>query len=143
MLPKSSFLKRHLHVVVTAAAFVFLGGAIYIFFFLDWVKYPSYLEKTEYCYSPNHEYYITLWQSAWSAKTDQLYAKGTAKLYDKTGKLLYSGKTFLSNEFGPLWADNPYGKSSVVFVESSVNWSFELPTSPGRAPKSPSNRGCF
>ncbi|MDR2924535.1 MAG: hypothetical protein LBU76_01020 [Azoarcus sp.] len=143
MLQKSSFLEEYLSEIITTAFFVAIVGAIYVCFFLDWVKYPSYSNTIEYCYSPNHEYYVLRWQSPWSATTDQLHVKGTAKLYDKTGKLLYSSKTDLSEEFGPIWGDYSDGRSVVFYGGTEEpGWGYDLPSSPGHDYSMP-NRKCY
>ena len=145
MLQKSSFLKRHLCAVITATVFMVLGGGgLCLLFFLDWVKYPKDENALEYCYSPNHEYYITRWQSPWASYTDEMFVRGTAKLYDKTGKLLYSNKTDLSFEFGPWWIDDPAGRRSSVVYQGTEKpgWGYNLPSSPGHDYSGPS-RKCY
>jgi hypothetical protein len=133
MLQKSSFLKEHLRAIAIVASLVVIGGAIYVCFFLDWVKYPIYEDAIDYCYSPNHEYYVVRRQSWWNSKFDQTYVRGTAKLYDKTGKLLYSDKTYLSLEAGPWWVDDAAGKRPSVVYQSTEKpgWGYDLPSSPG------------
>jgi hypothetical protein len=88
-----------------------------------------------------------------AAFEEPLYAVGTAKLYNKNGKLLYSGKTNLSEDYGPNWCaacsppdakmvcerNNdgiatfcevlPRNKVPVVYFHPS-DWDFALPSSP-------------
>jgi hypothetical protein len=71
-------------------------------------------------------------QTPFNSQLDQLYVSGTAKLYDKTGKLLYKGKTGFG-EAGPIWSE---GKQPIVFFQSTdlEYWRYDLPTSPGDSP---------
>lgn len=136
------FMKQHPLTAFFTAFFVVLAGGIYVLFFLDWIRYPSYAngDVSSYrCYSPNREYYVERWQSPWSAVQDQLYVAGTAKLYDKTGMLLYSNKANLSTEFGPEWFDESLSHSS-VFYQGSYDWIYQLPSPSGDTGSN--NRGC-
>ncbi|MDR2924533.1 MAG: hypothetical protein LBU76_01010 [Azoarcus sp.] len=144
MLQKSSFLEEYLSEIITTTFFVALVGAIYVCFFLDWIRYPRGENVLKYCYSPNHEYYITLWQSPWASQTDERFVVGTAKLYDKTGKLLYSNKTHISLEYGPIWGDYSDGRS-VVFYQGTEEpgWGYDLPTPSGRRDYSGPSRNCY
>jgi hypothetical protein len=117
---------------------VVLVAAWFLFFEYDWIGYPRYEWGDEICYSPNHEYYIVRLQTPFSAlfSSDPLYTIGTAKLYDKSGKLLYKGKTLLDGEAGPMWAGAEINKPCVFFVGladgvDSRDWWYDLPTSPG------------
>ncbi|MDR2925323.1 MAG: hypothetical protein LBU76_05170 [Azoarcus sp.] len=102
----------------------------------NWVPYPSDSDYgPEICYSPNHDYYIKRYQTVAESLTDQLYAEGKAELYSKSGKLLYTGKTFLSMEVGPYW-----DFKSVYFL-GGYDWHVLLPTSTGVLLDR--NRGCF
>jgi hypothetical protein len=63
---------------------------------------------------------------------------GTARLYDRSGKLLYEQKTQINEEFGPEWLggheDDPMHRP-VVFYQGieDPGWRFILPESPGSA----------
>lgn len=115
----------------------------------DCVTYTASQLGEERCYSPNHEYYVVRLQTPFNALVaDPLYVRGTAKLYDKAGKLLYSGKTDLDDGAGPTWAEgiaSEGGTSSVSFIGNSMSegeWFSALPASPGKAPPKMS-RHCF
>lgn len=109
----------------------------YVTFEWDWLTYtdggPTAQER---CYSPNHEYYIVRYQSLVRALLPLTFepAFGTAILYDKLGKRLYSGKTFLDFQAGPLWGGGTTvdgEKYSVWFMGDSNDWLFILPSPPG------------
>jgi hypothetical protein len=144
MLQKLSFLRWHPFALFATGFFVVFGCAIYIYFFLDWVEYPEDENSLKYCYSPNHEYYITMWQSPWASHADEKSVRGTAKLYDKTGKLLYSHRAYISFEFGPRWFDGPAAHHwSVAYLDGEEpGWYFILPSSPGHDYSGP-NRVCY
>jgi len=100
------------------------------------VPYPSSLDYgPEICYSPNHEYYVRRYQTHAQSLKDQLFAEGMVELYDKSGKLLYKGKSLLSEDAGPFWTTDS------VFYIGNYEWGTDLPTSPGEHPTS--FRGCF
>ena len=121
---------------------VFLGITfVGVFGFFNWniVPYPSNSAYGPFvCYSPNHEYYIKRYQTALMSLTDQLYAKGVAVLYDKTGKELYRAKAALSGQGGPIWSHN-----TVFLGEAGDDWQdgVNLPSSPGEHPSR--DEGCF
>jgi hypothetical protein len=74
-------------------------------------------------------------QTPFSSQLDQLYVSGTAKLYDKKGKLLYKGKTTFG-EAGPMWFEDqsPGREGTVFFIGEELQeggWGYDLPTSPG------------
>jgi hypothetical protein len=146
MLPNSSFLlKRYLPTILIASLLAVAGGAIYVGFIWDWVKYPNFEGALERCYSPNHEYYIVFRQSWLESKSYQPHARGTAKLYDKTGKLLYSNKTYLSLEFGPTWSDDIRGHPGAVSFQGTEEpgWGYDLPSPTGISNYSGSSRRCY
>jgi hypothetical protein len=99
----------HKHPFLTAAAAALTAWiavcltVFYVLFVWDWVRYPCYAPNAlfcenpvELCYSPNHEYYIAMTQTLFNSHLDQLYVSGTAKLYDKTGKLLESVAKYIA-----------------------------------------------
>jgi hypothetical protein len=128
----------------------------FVIFQWDWVRYPCDLQTSptcsnpvEYATSPNGEYYIVRLQTPFEAAFEEpLYAVGTAKLYNKHGKLLYSGKAHLGEDYGPNWcaACSPPGAQVVCNEERSCeivprnkvptvyfdqsDWDFALPSSP-------------
>jgi hypothetical protein len=111
------------------AGFIILSGLLWVFIFnWDWVRWPNYSENEIRCYSPSGEYYILRRQSLFNAMffspQDRVY--GTARLYNKNGKLLYSEKTILSSEFGPHWFGN-----SVAYFGTLPEWYFKPPTPTG------------
>ena len=111
----------------------------FVFFEWNFVPYPTDSGYGPFvCYSPNHEYYIKRYQTPVQAIQDQLYAKGVAILYDKTGKKLYSSKAALSGQHGPVW-----GSNIVLFGEAGDDWQngVNLPSSPGEHPNT--DEGCF
>jgi hypothetical protein len=142
MFPKFRLFKKHPKTAIAIA----LAAAWFVLFQWDWMPYPHYRDGSSdgsidgRCYSPNHEYYIVRLQTPFNRLEDQLYVHGTAKLYDKMGKLLYSGRTWLSGEAGPSWVDS--GNSSSVHFQGDDNWIFSLPTPPGRNFSIP-NGHCF
>jgi len=108
----------------------------FILFGWHTVAYPTYSGFfSKNCYSPNHEYYIKRYQTPFQAIQDQLYAYGYAILYDKTGKKLFEGKTYVGND-NPYWFDD-----SVAFMGSNDDWYVKLPSSPGAHPET--YKGCF
>jgi hypothetical protein len=116
----------------------------------DCVTYTASEPGEERCYSPNHEYYVVRLQTPFNALVaDPLYVRGTAELYDKTGRLLYSGKTDLDYDAGPTWAEgiaSDGGTSSVSFIGNSMvegEWFAVLPSSPGKALPSEPAKPCF
>ncbi|MDM0077493.1 hypothetical protein QTH90_24015 [Variovorax sp. J2P1-59] len=112
-----------------------LGCAWYLVFKWNALDYPY---NNPYP-SPNGEYYITrhqtVWERLWRTYPDQY---GTARLYEKTGKLLYEGKTRFGDGAGPHWFPgfdgDPHPKPKVFMSEDDDGqyWNYELPTSPGR-----------
>jgi hypothetical protein len=124
----------------------FVGAALvllavwYVVFEWEWFSYTDGDPNVDKrCYSPNHEYYIVRLQTPFDAlAADSLYVSGTAKLYDKSDALLYTGRTLLSGESGPRWYGGlPGATPSVVFVgndhKTNPNgWAFDLPGSPGQ-----------
>jgi hypothetical protein len=134
---KKSFFHKHPVLTTFAAALSPWVVVFYVLFAWDWVRYPCDTPNglicenpVELCYSPNHEYYIVMTQTPFNAVQDQLYVSGTAKLYDKTGKLLYKGKTGFGETGTPAWRSKP-----VVYFPSDIgDWWYDLPTSPGDSP---------
>lgn len=125
----------------------FLLMVWYVVFECDWITYTGGAPSQERCYSPNREYYVVRLQSPFHALfTDSLYAEGTAKLYDKSGKQLYTAQTSLSSRDGPMWFDGFSGeRPSVTYIgdlSSRWEWKTDLPSSPGRYPSEP-QRSCF
>ena len=106
--------------------------------------YPGYDKGP--CYSPNHAYYVTRHQTLWEAmhiSTPHDY--GIARLYDRSGKLLYEKETLIDGEFGPEWLggfeDDPMNRPRVFYQGTEEpGWTFDLPAYPG---KSNSNRNCY
>jgi len=131
-------IKSHNKLLATILLFaVIAGGWVYFYFFLDWVTYPSYYDKTvenspeERCYSPNFQYYIIRKQTPFDYHFSMDNVSGTSTLYDASGKKLYSAKADLDEDNGPIWA-----RSSVYYLGAN-DWSYRLPTKPGRGD------GCF
>ena len=120
-----------------AASLLLVAFAIYPIFILDWWGYPGGRSEELRCYSPNHEYYIVRLQTPFNALVaDSVHVSGTAKLYDKSGTMLYQGETLLSAQFGPEWGvglGRAGDKYSVFFLgrDDGEEWGVELPTSPG------------
>jgi hypothetical protein len=108
------------------------------------VDYPSYNKGP--CYSPNHAYYITRHQTLWESLGVRFNSgSGSARLFDRSGKLLYEGETLISEEFGPEWFNGSGHDSSdhpAVFYlgNSGTAWLFTLPDSPGKGIR---NRSCY
>lgn len=123
---------------IASASLLLLAFAAYLVFYLDWMVYSGGWPDEERCYSANHEYYIVRLQTPFNALVaDSVHVSGTAKLYDKSGNMLYQGATMLSAQFGPEWSAGygaPGERYSVFFVgrEEGKEWGFELPTSPGK-----------
>jgi hypothetical protein len=80
-------------------------------------------------FSPNCEYYVTLHQTVWDRLFHSFWPDitGTAKLHDKTGLVLYSGRSDFEAHF-PIW--NEVGVS-MPGVRPVQNWYYQLSTSPG------------
>ena len=106
----------------------------------DLIVYTGGVQNSERCYSPNHEYYIVRLHTPIRALLTITLEPdfGTAKLYDKSGKLLYSGKTLLDFQAGPHWSAGWHGEKSSVFFMGNLGeekpdggWGVDLPTSPG------------
>lgn len=120
----------------------------YVVFQWDWVTYTDGgTTAQERCYSPNHEYYVVRSHSLIRSLMPIAFepAFGTAKLYDKSGRLLYSGKTFLDFQAGPLWGGGPTAdgeKYAVWFMGDLNNWLFTLPSTPGEDFSTP-EKHCF
>ena len=115
----------------------------YVVFEWDWLVYTDGRPSDERCYSPNHEYYVVRLQTPIRTLLEPI---GTAKLYDKSGKLLYKARTVLTGEAGPRWYDEFAGKSSSVMFIGNLSdeweWRFDLPSSPGNNPSKLEKR-CF
>lgn len=82
------------------------------------------------CYSSNHMYYVTqhqtLWEKLWRTYPDEY---GTARLYDRSGKLLYEGKTQTGDAgLGPRWFQE---RVSMGEDNSGKLWEARLPVPPG------------
>ena len=105
-----------------------LAGLWFLIFGWDWNRWPKYAMEELRCYSPNGEYYVVRFQSLanriFYPRQDHVY--GTAKLYNKDGKFLYSEKTILGSEYGPQWFGN-----SVAYFGTSPEWYFKPPTTTG------------
>jgi hypothetical protein len=99
------------------------------------VDYPSYAKGP--CYSPNHAYYITRHQTLWqSTNLSHSSEFGTARLFNRSGKLLYQKDTSLGGQAGPMWFDGAPSRSAdppqVFFMDNTdPGWIFILPSSPG------------
>lgn len=100
------------------------------------VDYPSHAEGP--CYSPNNAYYVTRHQTPWQS-TNLSYpaAYGTARLFDRSGRLLYEEETFIDGQGGPQWSGGPKDGSTnewVVYYQGTEDpgWMFYLPEDPGR-----------
>lgn len=118
-------------------AFAAISYAIwYLIFGWPIVHYPSYAKGP--CYSPNREYYITSHQTVWRAIFSFYFGDfGTARLFDRSGKLLYEEETELDAQSGPFWLDRPGNDperpSEVFYMDGrGPGWIFSLPTPPGR-----------
>ncbi|MDR1662129.1 MAG: hypothetical protein LBR95_06855 [Azoarcus sp.] len=113
------------------AGFAMLMVALwYVIFKWDWVEWidPSY--EGLYCHSPNREYYVLRYQSVFDAIfLKRWHVYGTAKLYSKDGKLLYSERALLSMEYGPYWFGN-----SVAYFGREPDWYYKTPTPTGEPP---------
>jgi hypothetical protein len=108
----------------------------YLIFEWPIVHYPSYAKEP--CYSPNGEYYITRYQTPWqSVFLSDPIAFGTARLFDRSGKLLYEKEAYIGEEAGPTWLDmtgsDPALPSEVFYMDGGgPEWGFTLPTPPGK-----------
>lgn len=108
------------------------------------LDYPSYAKGP--CYSPKHSFYVTRHQSLWEASNISTpHDFGTARLYDRSGNLLYEEKTLINEEFGPLWREkfknNPTDQSTVFYQGTEApGWIFRLPDSPGAGNP---NKSCY
>lgn len=82
------------------------------------------------CYSANHLYYITRHQTAWERLTRSYpHEYGTARLYDRSGKLLYEAKTRMGGGMsGPHWLPESV---SMGEDDSGNFWESPLPVPPG------------
>ena len=117
----------------------FCGSAIvlgwYVIFEWRAVSVPGY-EKGP-CFSPNHAFYIKRYQTLWESMGVRFGADlGTARLYDRSNKLLYEGETYVKGGFGPEWVngskDDPANPLKVFYQGiENPGWSFILPYSPG------------
>lgn len=120
----SNFLKCSVPFVLTALT---IGCGWYLVCGRDSFDYPS--GKPWRCYSANHEYYITTRQTLWETIFRTYpYDYGTARLYDKTGKLLYQGKTTFGEGRGPRWFPN---RVSMGTSDGGKFWEAPLPVPPG------------
>lgn len=106
----------------------------------EWVTYDQGDGLGARCYSPNHQYYIVRLQtplrSAFPLESD---VKGTAKLFDRSGTLLFSGTARLDFDAGPWWggAQTERGEEYSVLFQSTASenraWLASLPADPGKA----------
>jgi len=107
---------------------VLLVGLWFLIFDWDWNRWPRWAHNEVKCYSPNGDYYVlryqSLFESFFSIKQDSVY--GTVKIYDKTGKFLFSGKARLGTEYGPHWFGD-----SIGYMGFSSEWVYETPSSTG------------
>lgn len=132
--------KKYRWTVWVAAAYIFW----YALFEWNSIDYPNYAKGP--CYSPNHAYYITRHQTlAESIHLLTPHDYGTARLFDRSGKLLYEKETLIDGEGGPQWyggfKNDPMNKPTVFFQGTeNPGWTFDLPEYPG---KSVSNRKCY
>lgn len=116
----------------TFALVVGLGHAT---FGWAWLDYPSY--SAGRCYSPNGAFYITGRQTLWEHLTTKYPGiKGTVRLFDKSGTLLYEDDTILDADKGPHWSagipGDPHYPPKVFFMDHrEPGWTFTLPSSPG------------
>lgn len=108
------------------------------------VSVPKYNKGR--CYSPNHAFYIERYQTLWESLGVRYGSDlGTARLYDRSNKLLYEGETYIHDEFGPEWTSgvqyDPVKVPKVFFMDNGVaHWSFDLPESPGEGVP---NNNCY
>lgn len=126
-------------------SFATITGALwYVIFQWNSVDYPNYAKGP--CYSPNHAYYITRHQTLWQATNLSYPADfGTARLFDRLGKLLYEGPTFIDGQAGPFWSsgfeNDPSYRPEVFYVDGGgPNWGFVLSESPGEGNP---NKNCY
>ena len=111
-------------------------AAYYVVFEWEGVEYPSYDKGP--CYSPNHAFYITRHQTLWqSTNLSHPAAFGAARLFDRSGRLLYEKETFIDGQAGPQWSGGPRNGSTdnwVVYYQGTdePGWWFDLPEDPGR-----------
>jgi hypothetical protein len=123
-----------------------LAGPVLWYAIFQWnsIDYPSYAKGP--CYSPNHAYYVTRHQTLWEAMNiSSPHDFGTARLYDRSGRLLYEKETLVDGEFGPEWLggfkDDPTNRPKVFYQGTEEpGWTFDLPEYPG---KSNSNKSCY
>lgn len=131
---------RHVWIGFTFAAVSFWYGIF------EWniFDYPSHAKGP--CYSPNHAYYVTRHQTPWQVMTTRSQSEfGTARLFDRSGKLLYENETDINGEFGPEWLsgfENDPMHPPKVFYQgiAEPGWTFTLPESPGIGQM---NRNCY
>lgn len=122
------------------AAFTFW----YVVFEWNSVDYPSYAKGP--CYSPNHAYYVTRHQTLWQATSLSHSTNfGTARLFDRSGKLLYAAETLVDEQAGPVWLggfkNDPTHPPKVFFTgNDGSSWKFILSESPGNGNL---NRVCY
>jgi hypothetical protein len=137
----SMFIFKKIGWTAIAIAIPMLWYAIFEWNSLD---YPSYAKGP--CYSPNHAYYVTRHQTLWQALTTSSQDDfGTARLFDRAGKLLYEKETPINEEFGPQWSGgskNDPTSRSMVYYQGTENpgWMFDLPEYSG---KSNPNKSCY
>jgi hypothetical protein len=125
----SLFRKRLLK---AAAILIAIAAAFYYLIFYDRMDFD---DDDSRCYSPNHEFYvlgkISVYTSFMSNFIPSLRHKGTAKLYDKTGKLLFSVKGVDLYNGGPYWPSRWPKNTEVQFGNIHDMFGFKLPSSPG------------
>jgi hypothetical protein len=119
--------------------FVFILAFCVWYFLFQWNAFDCYAPYR----SPNGEYYITThqtpWEKFWNTYPDEY---GTARLYDKTGRLLHEGKTYFGyNGAGPYWVewhgqnlkpDEVFFMSDPSGIDRNYYWQYKLPISPSK-----------
>lgn len=131
--------------ILLAAA---LCGIWLVVFEWAWVSYTGGVVSNDArCFSPNREYYIVRLQTPFSFLwADSRKIEGSARLYDKSGKLLYQGSADISFESGPIWLAIDGYRYAVSFAgdasDESERWHFDLPSSPGNSAAS-ARQHCF
>lgn len=122
--------------------FVFLGYCA----IFEWRVVSVPVDEKGPCFSPNHAFYIKRYQTLWESLGIRYGSDlGTARLYDRSNKLLYEGETYVKGGFGPEWVAGSKGDSSnppIVFYQGTKEpgWRFALPESPGSGE---SNKNCY
>lgn len=115
--------------------FVLLVASCY-YFVCDCQIYGRSANGGSRIYSPNGEYYVVRYLSPFRRHfLAGMSPLGTAKLFDRNGKLLHSGPAMVEEEFGPFWHDSCRKAFLTNWVEfmgmDDPTWAFNLPTSPG------------